>query len=127
MIGCTEKTTIGPTSMHTLAAHQLSFLKSLKDKGEVRMNQDTMAYANCPTCTFKGTDTRCKIARHCEGLYHSRCNPIRKDECTACLLPKEDMSESTVHPLTTEEISTLENSTGTIDTSTDGSVEGYSQ
>ena len=126
MIGCTEKTTIGPTSMHTLAAHQLSFLKSLirKDIGEVRMDQDTRADANCPTCTFKGTDTRCKIARHCEGWYHSRCNPIRNDECTACSLPKEDTSESTVHPLTTEEISALENSTGTIYTSTDGSVKG---
>ena len=91
--------------MHTLVA-QLSFLKSLirKDKGEVRMDQDTRADANCPIYTFKGTGTRCKIARHCEGWYHSRCNPIRNDECTACSLPKEDVSENTVHSLTTEEI-----------------------
>ena len=118
--------TDGPTGAEALEQHQAHMLQALV-QGQVgqqlRNTNDENEHAVCSTCTFTGADTRCTVASRCTGWYHARCQPQAHGTCAHCGPP---ILEQPLHaqPLDPHELELLRTHTGTLYTSTDGSVRG---
>ena len=124
-ISTVGQTIVGPTPFTDITAHQQWMIgcQTRSSTGEVHMDTDTKTHAVCPTCQFTDTDTKCALQTRCGGWYHQRCNPTpRSTVCTACLPRNATAQFNNTAPLTPDELAHLNDATGRIYSSTDGSV-----